>query len=74
MLYNMKYEDSYLSFNCCLDLTMWYFTAAKRLSEFACVSIVQTPKGKNWNKPKGLKVAKEDQRLLGLMVDRIDGW
>ena len=25
------------------------------------------------NKPKGLKVAKEDQRLIGLMVDRLDG-
>ena len=25
------------------------------------------------NKPKGLKVTKEDQRLIGLMVDRLDG-
>ena len=25
------------------------------------------------NKPKGLKVAKEDQRSNGLMVDRLDG-
>ena len=25
------------------------------------------------NKPKGLKVAKEDQRSIGLMVDRLDG-
>ena len=25
-------------------------------------------------KPKGLKVAKEDQRLIGSMVDRLDGW
>ena len=25
------------------------------------------------NKPKGLKVAKEDQRLIGLMVNRLDG-
>ena len=25
------------------------------------------------NKPKGLKVAKEDQRSMGLMVDRLDG-
>ena len=26
-----------------------------------------------YNKPKGLKVAKEDQRLLGLMVDWLTG-
>ena len=26
------------------------------------------------NKPKGLKVVKEDQRLIGSMVDRLDGW
>ena len=25
------------------------------------------------NKPKGLKVAKEDQQSIGLMVDRLDG-
>ena len=25
------------------------------------------------NKPKGLKIAKEDQRLIGLMVERLDG-
>ena len=25
------------------------------------------------NKPKGLKVAKEDQRLIGSMVNRLDG-
>ena len=25
------------------------------------------------NKPKGLKVSKEDQRLIGLLVDRLDG-
>ena len=25
------------------------------------------------NKPKGLKVAKEDQRMLGSMVDGLDG-
>ena len=30
---------------------------------------------KNWklNKPKGLKVMKEDQRSMGLMVNRLDG-
>ena len=27
----------------------------------------------NTNKPKGLKVAKEDQRSIGLMVNRLDG-
>ena len=27
----------------------------------------------NVNKPKDLKVAKEDQRLIGLMVNRLDG-
>ena len=27
----------------------------------------------NQNKPKGIKVVKEDQRLIGLMVDRLDG-
>ena len=27
----------------------------------------------NENQPKGLKVAKEDQRLMGLMVNRLDG-
>ena len=26
-----------------------------------------------YNKPKGLKVAKEDQRLIGLMVNGLDG-
>ena len=26
-----------------------------------------------FNKPKGLKVAKEDQRSIGSMVDRLDG-
>ena len=25
------------------------------------------------NKPKGLKVTKEDQRLIGLMVNELDG-
>ena len=30
-------------------------------------------KGSLQNKPKGLKVAKEDQRLMGLMVIRLDG-
>ena len=30
-------------------------------------------KGRKLNKPKGIKVAKEDQRLIGLMVDRLDG-
>ena len=25
------------------------------------------------NKPKGLKVTKENQRLIGSMVDRLDG-
>ena len=28
---------------------------------------------KNKNKPKGLKVAKEELRWIGLMVDRFDG-
>ena len=27
----------------------------------------------NFNKPKGLKVAKEDQRSIGSMVNRLDG-
>ena len=27
----------------------------------------------NKNKPKGLKVAKEELRLIGLMVNRLDG-
>ena len=27
----------------------------------------------NVNKPKGLKVAKEERRLIGLMVDMLDG-
>ena len=26
-----------------------------------------------FNKPEGLKVAKEDQRSIGLMVDKLDG-
>ena len=26
-----------------------------------------------YNKPKGLKVAKEDQRSIGSIVDRLDG-
>ena len=30
----------------------------------------------NWesNKPKGIKVAKEDLRLISLMVNELDGW
>ena len=36
-------------------------------------SSIHKKKSKKGNKPKGLKVAKEDLRSIGSMVDRLDG-